>query len=120
ASTEKVEAQAVPIVAKYKDRLAKQGQVVDGSGPFRVGRLRGSVHTDRGPHDPEKPINQDHALAWQLRDGPPGLPSLAVALADGVTTSYASEWGARLACYVGVTVLVEGCAKTPRNLAWLA
>ena len=102
--------------------LAERGEMIVGSGCFRSEKLAGSIHTDFGPLDQDKDVNQDYALAW--------LPSdektrkrfrLALALADGLTASFRSEWASALVCSVGLRALAEADAGLPpRELAGYA
>jgi len=87
-------------------QLGEAGQVVEESGTFQVANLCGSLHTDLGPAGQDKDVNQDYALAWIAKDDAFPL-KLAVALADGLTSSYASEWAARLACWQALATLHE-------------
>jgi hypothetical protein len=102
--------------------LAERGKVVIGSGCFKSGRISASLHSDFGPADQDKETNQDYALAWwpSAAEAQPRL-RFALALADGLTTSFRSECAAALACWVGVRALVENVgAAQPADLAKLA
>ena len=99
--------------------LAERGETVVGSGRFSSGRLHGSVHSDFGPEEQDKGANQDYAVAWWPRDGETGGPlRFVLAMADGLTTSFRSECGSALVCWVAARALVEaGCGAQPRVLA---
>jgi hypothetical protein len=88
--------------------------LVVGSGCLHSGPTTLFFHTDFGPASQDKEMNQDYALAWS-GDPSPGAPEplLALALADGVTSSYRSEWASELACAVALQVLVEQLAPSP-------
>jgi hypothetical protein len=66
--------------------------------------LRLDLWTDFGPPDEDKLCNQDAALYVPL--GPP-WPGLVVALADGVSNSPYSEFGARLAVAVATSEIAS-------------
>src|SRR5260221_12327456 len=120
ASTDMVKGRAEPIIVKCRTQLEKHGHVVDKSGCFKMDRVCGSVHTDLGPPNQDKTVNQDYVLAWHAFGPAHGLPCLAIAIADGVTTSYASEWGAQLACYAGLAFLdaaASASTREPKELA---
>jgi hypothetical protein len=99
--------------------LADRGDTIVGSGSFRSERLSGSLHTDFGPEDQDKDVNQDYALAWLPHDEETRRRfRVALAFADGLTTSFRSEWAAALACSLALRALVEGDASLrPKDLA---
>ena len=99
--------------------LAERGEMIVGSGCFRLGRLFGSVHTHFGPEDQDKVANQDYALAWwPFAAGIQKRLRFVLAMADGLTTSFRSECASALACWVAVRALVEADPATdPRALA---
>lgn len=74
--------------------------------PWRSGQL--ALHSDFGPLDQDKDVNQDFVLAWSPLNGN-GMQDVdwAVALADGVTSSWQSELGAEIVCWSALTALVE-------------
>ena len=89
--------------------LAERGETIVGSGCFRSGRLSGSIHTDFGPEDQDKDANQDYAVAWLPRDEELRKRfQLVVALADGLTASFRSEWASAAVCSVAVRALAQG------------
>jgi len=110
------------LLRETREWLARRGEMVVGSGPFRSGRFSGAIHSDFGPADQDKTTNQDYALAWW----PPVSEArqrlrIVLALADGLTTSYRSECASALACWVGVRALVEHAgAAEPMDLARLS
>ncbi len=91
-------------------------------GLLPVGRLVGSVHTDFGPEDQDKDANQDYAVVWLPRDEKIRERfRLALALGDGLTTSFRSEWASALVCSLALRALAEGDpALPPEELAKLA
>ncbi|MCX5647471.1 MAG: protein phosphatase 2C domain-containing protein [Phycisphaerae bacterium] len=99
--------------------LAERGETIIGSGHFRSGQLSGSVHTDFGPEDQDKDANQDYAMAWLPHDAKIRKRfRLILALGDGLTTSFRSEWASALVCSVALRALVEGALDVePRDLA---
>ncbi len=99
--------------------LAERGETIVGSGCFRSEELSGSLHTDFGPEEQDKDVNQDYALAWLPRDeGMRKRFRLVVALGDGLTTSFRSECASALLCTVAMRALVEGdAALKPQDLA---
>jgi hypothetical protein len=99
--------------------LAERGETIVGSGCFNAAPLSGALHTDFGPGDQDKGANQDYALIWR-----PGAHAagkglrLAVAMADGLTTSFRSECASALACWVALRALVDaGRSQEPLALA---
>lgn len=71
--------------------------------------LRLDICTDFGPPDDDKFCNQDAAAFALLRDPWPGM---VVALADGVSNSPYSEFGARLAVQTVVEWVPQGLLQT--------
>jgi hypothetical protein len=99
--------------------LVERGETIVGSGCFRSGPLSGSIHTDFGPEEQDKETNQDYALVWLPHDTSlEGRFRLGLAIGDGLTASFRSEWAAALVCSVALRALVEGPAGlAPRELA---
>jgi hypothetical protein len=99
--------------------MAERGETIVGSGCFRSGPLCGSVHTDFGPDDQDKDANQDYALAWLPHDAKTRTRfRFILAMGDGLTTSFRSEWASALACSVALRTLVEGDpGREPKDLA---
>jgi hypothetical protein len=99
--------------------LDERGKTIIGSGGFRSGQLSGSIHTDFGPADQDKEANQDYAVAWLPHDAEMQRRfRLVLALGDGLTTSFRSEWAAALVCSVALRALVEGSpGLEPQDLA---
>jgi hypothetical protein len=96
------------------DWLRQAGQLVVGSGCLQSGATTLALHTDFGPAGQDKETNQDYALAWSSGPSPSlSEPLLALALADGVTSSYRSEWASELACAVALQTLVELLTRPP-------
>lgn len=85
--------------------LTSRGSVIAGTGAFswKDGML--AIHTDFGPASQDKEENQDFVLAW-TPDDDKSTVDWAVAMADGVTSSYLSGEGARVACSAGLTALI--------------
>ena len=95
-----------------RDWLQQAGQLVVGSGCLQSNRTGLALHTDYGTAAQDKETNQDYALAWTSDPAQDASgPILALALADGVTSSYRSEWAAELACAVAMQVLIENLRK---------
>jgi hypothetical protein len=89
--------------------LAERGDTILGSGCVRSRQLSGSLHSDFGPEDQDKDANQDYALAWLPHEEETRQRfRFAVALGDGLTTSFRSEWASALVCSVALRALVEG------------
>ncbi len=107
------------LISAHADWLRQEGHPVVLSGAFAAPPYRGSVHSCFGPADQDKcPENQDFALVWTRAKDGPGL-RLVAALADGLTSSYRSDWAAELACWTGVKLLTQHYteAMPPRQLA---
>jgi serine/threonine protein phosphatase PrpC len=107
------------LIRRQQDYLTARGSMIVGSGCVRSLGLSASFHTDFGPKDQDKISNQDYVLAWQPHAADNGRqPRLALAMGDGLTTSFRSECGAALACWVALRALVETAATLePRALA---
>jgi hypothetical protein len=88
--------------------LAERGETIVGSGRFRSEKLSGSMHCDFGPEEQDKDANQDYAVAWLPHDeGMRERFRVVLALGDGLTTSFRSEWASAVACSVALRALVE-------------
>jgi serine/threonine protein phosphatase PrpC len=107
------------VIRESQAWLAERGETIVGSGCFRSGTLSGSVHSDFGPEDQDKEANQDYALAWVPHDeATRGRFRLVLALGDGLTASYRSEWASALVCSVALRALVESDPSlSPRDQA---
>jgi serine/threonine protein phosphatase PrpC len=95
-------------VSSDQQWLRHHGELAVGSGCMRSEQYCLAMHTDFGPLDQDKTTNQDYALAWKqhaisMRDP----PSLIIAIADGVTSSFLSELASALVCSVAVRTLAE-------------
>ena len=100
------------LIAEHSLLLRESGRVVVRSGTIASGPFEISLHTDYGPPDQEKPTNQDFTLAWcPIGDASHDAPKWVLAVADGLTDSYASEWAAELACWSAVRSLVESFGR---------
>jgi hypothetical protein len=110
------------LFAENRAWLAERGELLVGSGCFRAGRLSGSIHSDFGPPDQDKATNQDFVLAWWPFAGAAQRgPRFVLALGDGLTSSFRSEWASALACCAGIRALAEGArAAQPKERATLA
>jgi hypothetical protein len=110
------------VVGECRDWLAERGELVAGSGVFRLPGFRGGLHSDFGPVSQDKGTNQDYALAWWPSDRESRRRSdFVLALCDGLTTSFRSESAAALACWVAIHTLVDGGrSASPMELAKLA
>jgi hypothetical protein len=102
--------------------LAERGELVVGSGVFESARLSAALHSDFGPLDQDKGINQDYALAWWPSANEIWRqPRCVVALSDGLTNSFRSESASALACWVAIrALLAAGRAAGPLERAKLA
>lgn len=94
------------------DALKRPGSVITGTGAFNLKNGMLAVHTDFGPAGQDKDENQDFVLAWKP-DGDKSTIDWAVAMADGVTSSYLSGEGARIACFAGLAALITD--EKPQN-----
>ena len=107
-------------IEALRERLDSAGQMTIESGLFDAGCLRGSMHTDLGPEQQDKDMNQDYALAWSPRDESTPI-RFALALADGLTSSFRAEWASALACWTALATLMKASCRstryTPHQLA---
>ncbi len=94
------------LVEGFRGRLESCGTVCVASGELHWSGGRLSIHTDFGPQGQDKDTNQDFVLGW-VAQGSSGIP-WAVALADGVSSSFQAEFGARIACWAALAALVTG------------
>lgn len=90
---------------KSEECLSARGTVCAGSGclSWSTGKL--TMHTDYGRADQDKDTNQDFALAWVAADDQDGSVRWAIALADGVTSSWYAEYGAEIACWTALAAV---------------
>jgi serine/threonine protein phosphatase PrpC len=99
------------VIRENQAWLAERGRTIIGSGCFQSGPLSASVHTDFGPEDQDKEANQDYAVAWLPYDEETRRRfRFVVALGDGLTTSFRSEWASALVCSVASRALADGNA----------
>jgi hypothetical protein len=102
------------LIRGHQAWLAERGETIIGSGCFRAERLTGSLHSDFGPQSQDKDTNQDYALAWLPHDAKMRERfQFLLALGDGLTTSYQSEWASALVCSVALRALLEGDPSLP-------
>lgn len=87
--------------------LGERGETIVGSGCIRSGRTTVVLHTDYGPEGQDKETNQDYGLLWKETGRQRVDPLLVLAIGDGLTSSFRSEWASALACSVAVRTLVE-------------
>ncbi|WDQ17018.1 protein phosphatase 2C domain-containing protein [Rhodopirellula sp. P2] len=88
-------------ISANSDALAERGTVLESPGFLETGKSVLSVASDHG----NKETNRDSFLAFvPLGDGD---IKWAVAIADGVSASFESKLGSRLACYASVAALVR-------------
>lgn len=99
-------------VRPYQERLNALGRVCVESGVLDSDHYRVSIHTSFGPPNQDKDCNQDFVVAWVSDGDADGPVGLAVALADGVTSSHRAEVGSRTACWAAIDSLVN-----PQNTA---
>jgi serine/threonine protein phosphatase PrpC len=107
------------VVRESRQCLVERGETIVGSGCFRSGSVCGALHTDFGPKDQDKGTNQDYILAWRPRAAKTrGDVRCAIALGDGLTTSFRSEYASALACWVALRAVVDADPTTaPKTLA---
>jgi len=99
--------------SQLRGQLERQGTLRVASGSLAEGDYRMDLHTDAGPADQEKTINQDYVVAWSgpQRGTPTGI-DWAIAMADGVTAARYAEIAAELACWTALQTLLQ----QPANL----
>lgn len=111
------------LIKAQRERLECCGRIIEQSGSDQAGGVLVSLHSDYGPPDQDKGAkNQDFGLIWcSSETESASVPRLVIAIADGVTASSRSEWGASLACWMAVRTLVERSAELlPFDLAQAA
>jgi len=87
--------------------LKQTGVVVSQSGGFEVPQGWLSGHSALGPASQDKVVNQDRLILWKPRKHPASGLDWAIAMADGVTSSWHSEFAAGLACWSALKALAE-------------
>lgn len=92
------------VVDGFRQQLESSGSVCAESGDVDWPGGRISVHTDYGPAGQDKEVNQDFVVAWVPNQ--PSRIQCAVAVADGVSSSFQAEIGAQVACWAGLAQLV--------------
>ncbi len=107
------------VIRAHLDHLAQRGCLIIETGRSRCNRFDIALHTDFGPLEQDKAKNQDYALVWQPSRAESGdRLQFALALSDGLTSSFWSERAAVLACWVAMGVLVDRKATlAPEELA---
>ncbi|MHC4879567.1 MAG: protein phosphatase 2C domain-containing protein [Planctomycetota bacterium] len=86
--------------------------MVSQSGSFEVPGGWLSGHSDFGPAGQDKDINQDRIVMWKPRKARADTVNWAIALADGVTSSWHSELAAGLACWSALKTLAGSDVST--------
>lgn len=94
-------------VLEFEQELTAQGEICVGSGSIDSEPLSVSLHTSFGPPEQDKDCNQDFVIGWNRHTGSDRRVQLAVAMADGVTSSYRSEVGAETACWAALASLIS-------------
>ena len=96
------------LIRERQRSLREHGTTLQGSGFFEIDRCNVSMHSCYGPPDQDKgPENQDYVLAWRRANNSDECPiRFAISIADGVTSSFRSEWASKLACWSAITSLV--------------
>ena len=95
------------LIEGFRQRLESVGIVCAESGELCWPGGRLSIHTDFGPADQDKDTNQDFVVAWVAKNESSAI-EWAIAVADGVSSSFQAEVGARIACWAGLSQLVVG------------
>ncbi len=101
------------------DRLALRtlGLLAEGTGVADTGVTRIELACEFGPANHGKAaVNQDFAIAWHAHELGRG-PDWAIAVADGLTSSFWSERAAALACLAGVRSLTSGISVAAETRA---
>ena len=70
-----------------------------------------SGHSDFGPPQQDKPCNQDRLVLWRSRRKTSAPLHWVIAMADGVTSSYHSEFAAGLVCWSALRSLVDSARQ---------
>jgi hypothetical protein len=96
-------------IAADSEALIEQGTVLDTSGSLEAGKSVLSVASDHG----NKETNRDFFLAFVPNND--SDIKWAVAIADGVSASFESKLGSRLACYASVAALVRAEGQSHRS-----
>ena len=90
------------------DELTSEGTVRSECGEHRGERLRICCHSDRGPEDQEKDSNEDFVATWIGNGDSARYVEWALAIADGVSSSYFGREAAELASWTALAGLLRG------------
>lgn len=98
----------VDLVSTHHEWLKQRGSLEINSGIINSEAATIAFHTDYGPLGQDKETNQDYVLVWHGRQGSEGsLPCVAIAMGDGLGSSFRSELASATACSVALRSLVE-------------
>lgn len=92
------------MVDRFRHQLESSGTVCAESGEIAWPGGRLSIHTDFGPAEQDKDMNQDSVVAWVPNE--PSRIQCAITVADGVSSSFQAEIGAQVACWAALAELV--------------
>lgn len=88
--------------------LQARGELLVGSGALHTEDATVYFHTDFGPAGQDKDTNQDYVLVWRdSRADGTTRRGMGIAVADGLTSSFRSEWAAEVACATALRALAE-------------
>ena len=93
-------------VAPDHDWLRERGELTVRSGVVSSADATVQFHSDFGPLRQDKPTNQDYALVWKGKGERSCVPAIAIAIGDGLTSSYHSELASQAACSAALRALV--------------
>lgn len=93
------------MIAEASELLNRSGFVICESGAQQLGCVELCCYTDQGPVDQDKVRNEDFVLAWLPR-GEDDDVSWAIAMADGVSSSYFAREAAELVCWQALGHLI--------------
>ena len=114
----RIEEVAASIARECRRQLESAGEIVSESGVIPRSQEHIFVHTDFGPEKQDKDTNQDFVLGWCAPSPCGNDMQWAVAIADGVTSSWRSELAAQVACWTGLSGLVTSGEESASNRGW--
>ena len=103
------------LIRNHRQCLRRTGAVVSQSGGLTLPTGWLSGHSDFGPPLQDKPCNQDRLVLWRSRRKAAAPIDWVIVLADGVTSSYHSEFAAGLACWSALRALVDSARQARGN-----
>ena len=94
------------MIDEASESLHRRGFVICESGAQQLGSVGLCCHSDEGPFGQDKVRNEDFVLTWLPRGDAKEHVGWAIAMADGVSSSYFARHAAELACWTALGNLI--------------